>query len=98
MPANPKKLRIVDKKHLARTRTLPCIVKNSECSGGIVAHHVATVGSGGSDLNAVPMCIWHHAEIHFIGRDSFQEKYGINFKKYIEKIGKYYGYLCCKRS
>ena len=86
MPANPKQIRIVDKKHLARIRKLPCIVKNSECFGSIVAHHVDTVGSGGSDLNTVPICIGHHAEIHFIGRYSFEEKYDVNFMEYIEGL------------
>jgi len=30
MPANPKIKREVDKKHLARIRKLPCIVKNKD--------------------------------------------------------------------
>jgi len=84
MPANPKQLRIVDKKHLSRIRKLPCIVKNSDCFGSIVAHHVKTVGSGGSDKEAVPICIGHHTELHFIGKYSFEEKYSINFMEYID--------------
>jgi len=86
MPAYPKAIREVDKKHLSRIRKLPCIVKNSECFGSIVAHHTDSVGSGGSDLDAVPICVGHHTELHFIGRDTFQEKYGINFVKYIEGL------------
>ena len=86
MPANPKIIREVDTKHLSRIRKLPCIVKNSECFGSIVAHHTDTVGSGGSDKDAVPICVGHHTELHFIGRDTFQEKYGINFVKYIEGL------------
>ena len=88
MPANPKIKREVDKKHLARIRKLPCIVKNSDCFGQIVVHHTDSVGSGGSDLDAVPTCIGHHAEGHTIGWATFQEKYGINFKEYIEGLKK----------
>ena len=88
MPAYPKAIREVDKKHLSRIRKLPCIVKNSECFGSIVAHHTDSVGSGGSDLDAIPICIRHHAEGHTIGWTTFQEKYGINFKEYIDGINK----------
>ena len=86
MPAHPKQIRIVDKNHLARIRKLPCIVKNSDCFGSIVAHHTDSVGSGGSDKDTVPICIGHHAEGHTIGWTTFQEKYDVNFKEYIEGL------------
>ena len=86
MPANPKQRRIVDNKYLAKIRKLQCIVKNSKCFGRVVAHHTKTIGSGGSDKDTVPICVGHHTELHFIGRDSFQDKYGINFKEYIKQL------------
>lgn len=34
------------------------------CFGPVVPHHMKTVGSGGSDLTAVPLCDKHHTKWH----------------------------------
>lgn len=56
--------------HLAYLRTLQCCVPATFpwlCSGPIEAHH-STLGRGlsqkSSDLDAMPICSKHHAELH----------------------------------
>ena len=44
--------------------------------------HVKTVGSGGPDAeNIVPLCHYHHQELHSIGIVTFQLHYNINLKQ-----------------
>jgi len=76
--------REVDKKHLAKIRKQPCLVRNEECFGNVVAHHTISVGAGGSDKDTAPLCIRHHSEVHTIGKLTFQKKYKISFLEYIE--------------
>lgn len=87
----PKPKRHKDKKYLEWILTQPCIVDNCECLGDIIYHHTVTVGAGGSDKEAVPLCKRHHIPgVHSMGKKTFQEKYGINFKlEILRLIGKY---------
>ena len=59
-------------------RGIGCILCG-HLNGSIHIHHVKTRGSGGEDkLNVVPLCAIHHAEIHTIGRNTFDKKYGVS--------------------
>ena len=40
-------------------------------------HHVKSIGAGGQDADCVPLCRWHHTEVHQIGWRTFEIKYGI---------------------
>lgn len=61
----------------------PCILafnpEGSQCFGDTVGHHVETVGHGGEDEgNEVSLCVQHHDEVHRLGIDTFQDRYGID--------------------
>ena len=57
-------------------RSLPCLVGNKDCAFGTDPHHVRTRGAGGRDhSNLVPLCEVHRAELHTIGRLTFEDKY-----------------------
>ena len=44
-------------------------------------HHVTTRGAGGPDAeNLVPLCRFHHSELHQMGRIAFELKYNIDLK------------------
>ena len=45
-----------------------------------VAHHVKTIGAGGSDLLALPLCVHHHNEVHTMGKDTFQTRNKLDFR------------------
>ena len=45
----------------------------------VVAHHFKTKGSGGADLETVPLCTACHHDVHFVGRKTFEQKNGIDF-------------------
>lgn len=69
--------------HLQWIRGHYCAVENAECHGKIEAHHVRLTGDGGTSLKpgdncAVPLCGFHHREIHNLGQRSFDRKYKVN--------------------
>ena len=89
--AIPKPLRVKDRAYLKYIESQACLVCD-RCYGDVVAHHVKTVGSGGSDYGATPLCGNHHEEIHRIGRDTFQQKYNLDFRdEIIRLLSKYIG-------
>ena len=53
-----------------------CIVCNRQ---GVDLHHVKTRGSGGSDeeFNLMPLCRWHHSQIHTEGLNKLSMKYRV---------------------
>ena len=55
-----------------------CVAKSGGCNGKIQSHHCKTVGSGGGDNYAVPLCATHHTEWHNLGRRTFDRKYNVN--------------------
>ncbi len=57
-----------------------CVTIHGACAGKIHAHHVKTKGAGGLDNQVVPLCNFHHGEIHTIGRDTFENKYGVRLE------------------
>lgn len=71
----PKNKRYVSNQYLEFIRELPCCV----CGDNLVdAHHVASVGSGGSDLTCIPLCRADHTQYHVINKASFENKHGID--------------------
>lgn len=90
MNPQPKTLPFKSQAYLSHVRSIPCVVCGKQDTE---AHHVKTRGSGGGDTWAVPMCVEHHREIHAIGINTFQEKYGVDLwmelffiaKSWIEK-------------
>jgi len=63
------------KEYLEYIREQPCLV----CSNPMTqAHHVKTVGSGGGDNWAIPLCIPCHQMIHLVGRDTFFKRHKVN--------------------
>lgn len=62
---------------------LHCCVSNVDCSGVIQAHHllkpfdgVRGMGMKANDKNLVPLCLYHHTELHRMGNEyEFSYKY-----------------------
>ena len=69
-----KPSRIEDKAFLALVRAQECEC----CSNAADAHHLITVGAGGSDYTAVPLCRLHHSELHTMPLRAFEDKYDVN--------------------
>lgn len=66
--------------YMAFVRTLPCyICGNPETE----AHHSEgghSMAQKGDDTSCVPLCHVHHAEIHQLGKRSFEEKYDLDLR------------------
>ena len=74
-----KKDRVKDRKHLEFVSELECCVKDISCQGPTQAHHLMKPWVGGrgmgmraDDRNAVPLCFFHHSQLH--------TKFGNEFK------------------
>ena len=53
--------------------------------------HIKTVGSGGPDTeNIVPLCHFHHQELHNVGIITFQVEYNVNLKNVAIEIFRQY--------
>lgn len=87
----PKNKRETDKAYLAYIREQPCLVWN--CPNKSATHHDPSVGAGGSDYTALPLCsrVHHVPGVHAMGKDTFQKRYNINFDK--ERIRLLIGYI-----
>ena len=71
-----KPARMRFERFLEFVRGLPCLV----CfDARTEAHHVISRGAGGSDFRAVPLCRLHHVEFHRYGRDTFANKYTMDW-------------------
>jgi hypothetical protein len=69
--------------HLEKIRKMDCLACGlSPCD----PHHTVSRGAGGSDKTCIPLCREHHVEIHAIGIITFQEKYGLDIKKWLSEI------------
>ena len=91
MPRNPKQIREVDKDYKEFIKTQPCLVNHLLCCGEVACHHTKSVGSGGSDRDGVPLCLVHHIPgVHSMGIKTFQDVYGIDFKKEIKRLNELY--------
>lgn len=88
MKSIPKQPRETDKDYLAFIRAQPCLVSDFDCIGDIVYHH--TKGKM-FDYHTVPLCTRHHVlGVHSMGCQTFQDIYGIDFKKEIERLNELY--------
>ena len=83
--------------HLAWVRGHECsvsaamLIKGIGCNGRIKAAHVRTGTDGGmgvkpSDIWAIPLCCFHHAQQHAIGEIAFEAIYGINMRLIAEAL------------
>ena len=86
----PKIKREIDKDYLAYIRKQPCLV-GLFCRGRVAPHHDPSIGAGGSDYRALPLCANHHTTVHQIGRKSFQDRSMLNFNK--ERVRLLIGYI-----
>ena len=78
--SNQKQIRVIDKTYLKYIRNQPCLINNLDCMGDVVYHHTISVGAGGSDYFAVPLCCYHHIPgVHLMGAVTFQDVYEIDF-------------------
>lgn len=71
--------------HLAFVRTLPCAARAPTCIGPVQAHHVRTGTGGGmgmkpADWWCVPLCGFHHGDLHNRGARSFEALHGLDLK------------------
>ena len=67
-----------NKKHLQRVAELPCCVCGME---PVQAHHLVGrdmkgMGQKSSDMFAIPLCPWHHSELHNIGWREWEQRHG----------------------
>ena len=67
----PKAEKHKNKKHLIYVSTQNCCVGTDWCSGNIQSHHLLKpfegkrgFGMRASDKNVVPLCYYHHAQLH----------------------------------
>lgn len=73
-------------------RTYVCAAfRSGECDGPNHAHHVrsaATAGTGmkPSDFDTVPLCAHHHGELHRIGHETFEKRYGVDLLAEARKL------------
>ena len=68
--------RIVNRKLLDTYHKMSCAA-GAPHMGDVVGHHIKSKGSGGDDnpSNLMPLCWWHHAEIHSLGNRKMLLKY-----------------------
>jgi len=71
------------KARVAWVKAQPCLVgPNGKCAGDIENHHVKTGGgSRRSDARfIVPICQYHHQQLHIIGRRTFEIFYNVHLE------------------
>lgn len=70
--------------------TLDCLIgerPDHRCAGRVTGHHVRSVGAGGKDRgNEVPLCERAHREVHRVGRETFEGRYGIDLRRWARKL------------
>ena len=85
MPEDPKNKREIDKEYLKFIRKHSCLC-GVGCMGRVEAHHTTTRGAGGSDYKALPLCAKHHSAAGGYGKDTFQNRYFMDFDKEIIRL------------
>lgn len=86
MLAFPKPQRIELPKYLKFIRQHQCCV--DKCWRSSQASHIVFDGQGRKaskvpDTQTVPKCAKHHLEYHVIGKEEFENKYGLNFAQIV---------------
>jgi hypothetical protein len=64
-------------KHLERIHAIPCVACTliGVKQGGMTqAHHLESVRDGMTDYAAVPLCVFHHSELHRLSRRGFERQ------------------------
>jgi len=66
MNANPKRVEVLDRKHLDRMRDVPCLIcgKLPSDPAHLRLGHAAGIGEKPRDDWALPLCHEHHMESH----------------------------------
>lgn len=67
----------MSKVHLERLHTLPCVacvLIGLRPPMGVQAHHVEVVRDDMTDYAAVPLCVFHHSELHRLSRRGFERQ------------------------
>ena len=82
----PKPKRYVSLDYLNFIRQLPCCVCGKEGE----PHHLKSRGSGGSDLESIPLCRKEHSEYHNWGPEKFSYLNQIDIYKEHNNILKSY--------
>lgn len=75
--------RYVNKLHLSWIHNQRCIVGDDKCQSPLQAHHllkpfdgIKGMGRKSNDKNLVPLCLYHHTELHTMGSETkFSQKY-----------------------
>ena len=73
--------------YIEHVKDSDCVVYG--CHNQVTAHHRKALGMGSKarrkqakeHLSTIPICKYHHAEIHNIGEQKFSQKYGLNLDK-----------------
>jgi hypothetical protein len=66
---------VVSEEYLDYIRKQRCVVCGQTC---VDPHHLKTVGAGGADFTAVPLCREHHDYAHKMGVSRFKNRYAID--------------------
>jgi hypothetical protein len=80
-----KQMRVVDQDYLDWIRGMQCIV-GYRCQGAVVPHHLETRGAGGSDHFTLPLCGWHHSEIHMTGERTLGDRYVVDWWREVARL------------
>jgi len=85
--------RYTNRNHLNWIHTQMCIVDNDKCTPPIQAHHllkpwngIKGMGRKANDKNLVPLCLYHHTELHRMGSE---EKFSLKYFGTNEQIKSY---------
>ena len=69
--------RYTNEKHLAHVRGHDCLLRGSDCFGGVEAHHLMKpwfgyrgMGMKAGDMNVIPLCHQHHMALHATGNEN----------------------------
>ena len=70
-------------KHRAWIRRQSCLVHGVDCGGAVDPHHVRNGTDGGMGLKphdkwCVPLCRWHHDQVHREGWRSFERLHDVS--------------------
>ena len=83
----PKQPRQEDPKYLDFIRGKKCLCGRSSCIGKeVVPHHTVSRGAWGSDHRAIPLCFFHHMEVHLRGLNFIESTYNFNVLDEIIKL------------
>ena len=98
MLTKPRRIRC--KPYIEWIRHIPCIVCSIRAGyfpEGVLSepHHVpelgnSAMGSKTSDYRAIPLCRTCHQEYHDKGRETFAEKYDLDYEEIIAGLNKIY--------